>query len=110
MARLLLGVLRPQNGTVRLHSTDPARWDRAQLGECVGYVAQDAHLFPGTVAENIARLGMMDSPRVVQAARLARAHRMIVRMPEGYHTEVGEGGRASRRVSDAVSRLPARST
>jgi ABC-type protease/lipase transport system fused ATPase/permease subunit len=90
LARLLLGMLRPQSGTVRLDSTDVARWTRAAFGRCVGYVSQDVHLFPGTIADNIARLGALDSTRVVLAARQAHVHEMIVRLPEGYHTEVGD--------------------
>ncbi|HTJ19789.1 MAG TPA: ATP-binding cassette domain-containing protein [Steroidobacteraceae bacterium] len=92
LARLLLGVLRPQSGTVRLDGSDLARWDRAALAGCVGYVPQEVHLFAGTIADNIARLGTLDSARVVQAARLAHAHEMIVRLPEGYHTEIAAGG------------------
>jgi PrtD family type I secretion system ABC transporter len=92
LARLLLGILQPYSGTVRLDGTELARWDRAALGERVGYVSQDVRLFPGTFADNIARLGTLDSTRVVHAARLAHAHEMIVRMPEGYHTEVCEAG------------------
>jgi ABC-type protease/lipase transport system fused ATPase/permease subunit len=49
-------------------------------------------LFAGTVAENIARLGTVDSERVVEAARLAHAHEMILRLPEGYDTQIGEAG------------------
>jgi PrtD family type I secretion system ABC transporter len=92
LARLLLGILQPQSGAVVLGGTELARWDRRALGRCVGYVSQDVRLFPGSIADNIARFGTLDSTRIVQAARLAHAHEMIVRMPEGYHTEVGEGG------------------
>lgn len=107
LARLLLGVLRPHSGRVRLDGTDLARWDRAALGQCVGYVPQEVHLFAGTIADNIARLGALDSARVVQAARLAQAHEMIVRLPEGYHTEISEGGAglaASQRRRIALAR------
>jgi PrtD family type I secretion system ABC transporter len=107
LARLLLGVLRPQSGTVRLDSKDLARCDRAALGQCVGYVPQEVHLFAGTIADNIARLGALDSARIVQAARLAHAHEMIVRLPEGYHTEISEGGAglaASQRRRIALAR------
>ena len=107
LARLLLGLLRPHSGTVRLDSSDLARWDRTALGQCVGYVPQDVHLFAGTIADNIARLGALDSARVVQAARLAHAHEMIVRLPEGYHTEIAEGGAglaASQRRRIALAR------
>ena len=107
LARLILGVLRPLSGTVRLDSTDLPRWDRAALGQCVGYVPQEVRLFAGTIADNIARLGALDSERVVQAARAAHAHEMIVRMPEGYHTQVAEGGAglpASQRRRIALAR------
>jgi PrtD family type I secretion system ABC transporter len=107
LARLLLGMLRPQSGTVRLDSTDVARWTRAAFGRCVGYVSQDVHLFPGTIADNIARLGALDSTRVVLAARQAHVHEMIVRLPEGYHTEVGDAGgslSASQRRRIALAR------
>ena len=79
LARLLLGVLQPQSGTVL-------------LGQCVGYVSQQVQLFPGTIADNIARMGAVDSTRVVHAARLAHAHEMIVRTSQGYHTQVSEEG------------------
>ena len=107
LARLLLGMLRPQSGTVRLDSTDVARWTRAAFGRCVGYVSQDVHLFPGTIADNIARLGALDSTRVVLAARQAHVHEMIVRLPEGYHTQVGDAGgslSASQRRRIALAR------
>lgn len=79
LARLIAGVLRPQGGQV---SRD----------DSVGYVSQEVRLFPGTIAANIACMGPLDSTRVVQAARLAHVHEMIVRLPESYHTEVCEGG------------------
>ena len=92
LARLLLGALRPQSGTVLLDGTELARWDGGAFGQCVGYVSQHVQLFPGTIADNIARMGAVDSTRVVQAARLAHAHEMIVRMSHGYHTQVSEEG------------------
>ena len=93
LARLLLGCLRPKSGTVFLDGTDVKGWDSSAYGQCVGYVAQHVQLFPGTIADNIARMGAVDSARVVQAARLAHAHEMIVRTSQGYHTQVsGEGG------------------
>jgi len=107
LARLLLGVLRPHSGTVRLDSIDLAHWDPAALGQSVGYVPQDVHLFAGTIADNIARLGTLDSARVVQAARLAQVHEMIVRLPDGYHTEISAGGAglaASQRRRIALAR------
>jgi PrtD family type I secretion system ABC transporter len=92
LVRLILGIWAPQAGSVRLDGADVARWDRDALGQYIGYLPQDVELFAGTVAQNIARLGPADSERVVEAARLARADKMILRLPEGYDTQIGEAG------------------
>ena len=92
LLRLLLGVRAPQAGTVRLDGADISRWDRDALGRAVGYLAQDVGLFAGSVAANIARLTTPDSAAVIRAAELAQAHDMILRLPEGYDTDIGEGG------------------
>ena len=79
-------------GKVRLDGADLAQWDRAVLGPYLGYLPQDVELFAGTVAENIARFGPVDSEKVVAAARQADVHELILRLPDGYDTKLGEGG------------------
>lgn len=92
LARLLLGLWTPASGTVRLDRADIAQWDRDDLGAHLGHLPQDVTLLAGSIAENIARLGAVDDEAVVEAARTAVAHEMILRLPAGYETPVGEGG------------------
>ena len=92
MARLLAGVTVPTSGTVRLDGADIRSWDPVRLGGWIGYVPQDVALFDGTVSENIARLGPVDSAAVLLAAQRANVHQMLLRLPKGYDTPVGEGG------------------
>jgi PrtD family type I secretion system ABC transporter len=92
LIRLILGIWKPQAGVIRLDGADISRWDRDALGEHIGYLPQDVELFGGTVAENIARLGPVDSEQVVAAARLAHAHEMILRLSDGYETQIGDAG------------------
>lgn len=92
LARLLTGVWAPTTGSVRLDGADVTYWPRHDLGPWLGYVPQDVELFDGSVADNIARLGQVDSEAVVAAAKRAEAHEMILTLPQGYDTQVGEHG------------------
>lgn len=88
LARVLLGIWPAQGGTVRLDGADIAQWAREELGPYVGYLPQDIELFDGTISENIARFGEIDAERVVEAARRAGVHEMILRQPDGYDTRL----------------------
>jgi PrtD family type I secretion system ABC transporter len=94
LCRIAIGALQADLGSVRLDGADIATWAPEHLGPFLGYVAQEVDLLPGTVAENIARMTDADPAKVVEAARLVGAHEMILKLPDGYDTQVGARGRA----------------
>jgi ATP-binding cassette subfamily C protein len=95
LVRALVGIWRPAKGCVRLDGAALDQWDPDQLGQHVGFISQTVELFDGTISENIARMNVKpDADAVLRAAKAAGAHELILRLPNGYDTPIGEGGEA----------------
>ena len=92
LARVIVGIWPHVRGNVLLDDLPIQSWDRVELGPHIGYLPQDIELFEGTIAENICRFSAMDSVKVIDAARSAGLHDMILRLPKGYDTPIGEAG------------------
>ena len=92
LARLLVGVWPAAMGKVRLDGADIYQWNKQELGPYLGYLPQDIELFAGTISENIARFGQVEPEKVIRAAQLAGVHEMILHLPEGYDTKIGDAG------------------
>ncbi|MCR9126381.1 MAG: type I secretion system permease/ATPase [Rhodobacteraceae bacterium] len=93
LARALTGVWRPAGGTIRLGGPSLDQYEADVLGQHVGYLPQDVELFEGTIAQNIAKLAEQpDAEKVVNAAKMADAHDMIVEFPDGYDRRIAQGG------------------
>ncbi|HVN30007.1 MAG TPA: ATP-binding cassette domain-containing protein, partial [Candidatus Binataceae bacterium] len=95
LARLLVGVWQPVRGKVRLDGAALDQWATDVLGQHIGYLPQDVELLAGTVAQNIARFETeADTEAVIAAAKAVGVHDLIVRLPNGYDTPIGEQGSA----------------
>ncbi len=92
LARCLMGIWPCVEGGVKLDGEGIDRWERDELGPYLGYLPQDVELFEGTIAENVARFGEVDSAKVIEACKRAGIHDMILRFPKGYDTPMGVGG------------------
>ena len=116
LARLLVGALHPDQGEIRLDGATPDQWDPVQLGRQIGYLPQTVGLLPGTIRDNIARFDpAADDADVIAAARLTGVHEMILKLPDGYATQLGRsdgvqlsGGQVQRLgLARAIFGLPA---
>ncbi|HYD80956.1 MAG TPA: type I secretion system permease/ATPase [Paucimonas sp.] len=92
LARLLVGVWPALGGKVRLDAADIYQWNKDELGPHIGYLPQDIELFAGTVSDNIARFGEVDPEKVIEAAKRAGVHDLILHFPKGYDTVLADGG------------------
>ena len=92
LGKSIVGLIVPLAGKVRMDGADIYSWDREELGKYTGYLSQQPILFAGTIAENICRFGKLDSEKIIKAATIAGVHELILRLPKGYETEIGDGG------------------
>jgi PrtD family type I secretion system ABC transporter len=93
LARLIVGVWQPPRGKVRLDGAALDQWSSEALGRYIGYLPQEVELFDGTIAQNISRFEQDADPKaIIEAARSAGVHDLIVSLSEGYETRIGEGG------------------
>ena len=92
LARLMLGIIKPISGTIRVDGAELTTEVQRQFSPYFGYLPQDVELFDGTVAENIARFREGDPEQVIAAAQLSGAHEVILSLPEAYETRIGASG------------------
>lgn len=93
LARCIVGIWPHTSGSVLLDGVDIRDWSRDMLGPHIGFMPQDIQLFDGTIADNICRFSHGDSVRIIAAAKQADIHDMILRLPMGYDTPIGQAGR-----------------
>lgn len=92
LARLLIGAMMPSQGALRFGGLEYSQWDSAEFGRLIGYLPQDVGLFTGTVRENISRFGEATTIDIIEAAKAAGIHHMILELPQQYDTPLGPGG------------------
>ncbi|MBX3670856.1 MAG: type I secretion system permease/ATPase [Rhodocyclaceae bacterium] len=92
LAKVIAGVWSPTSGHVRIDGAEIDHFDQSQIGACRGYLPQDVELFPGTIAENIGRFDSSDRDAILRAAMAAHAYDLVLQMPEGFETRLGQGG------------------
>jgi len=93
LARALVGIIAPTRGNVRLDGATLDQREPDELGRLIGYLPQDVQLFDGSAAQNISRFDPEPDPdKIIEAAKLANVHDMIMRLPDGYNTQLGESG------------------
>ncbi len=93
LARAMVGIWPPIRGSVRMDGASLDRWSNEKLGEHIGYMPQEVDLFEGTITENISRFAQSPSSAgIIAAARAADVHEMILRLPNGYETRIGDRG------------------
>lgn len=93
LSKVLVGVWKASSGSVRLDSAEVYRWNREDFGKHVGYLPQGIELFSGSIKQNIARMDDNPDPeKVIEAAKMAGAHEMILRLPDAYDSDIGPTG------------------
>ena len=92
LVKVMVGIWAASRGAVLLDGVPIGGWNRLELGPHLGYLPQDVELFGGSIAENIARLGEVDSRKVIEAASSAGLHETILHFPKGYDTPIGDAG------------------
>lgn len=92
LAQLMVGSLAPKSGCVRLDGIDLYQWSRAQVGQHIGYLPQELHLFDGSIKENICRLAPANDEALIQAAKMADLYQTILKLPHGFDSQIGMDG------------------
>ena len=92
LSKLLVGLHQPSSGHVHFNGVDAFKWNKAELGQHIGYLPQSIELINGTIAENIARFNEVDIQKLDQVIELLNLHDLIADLPEGINTQIGQDG------------------